>query len=94
MNAAYVSWNTFALIVDSRRAGRDFVEADDRDGAAPVVIVGGSCGGRVMVRTRRWWERRFASPVCRPLSLESCLGDLALPDNADLWMPLVALPEE
>ena len=42
VNAAYVSWNTFSMIGQPPALGRDFAETDDREGALPVVILGGS----------------------------------------------------
>lgn len=94
VNAAYVSWNTFALIGQPPALGRDFVEADDRDGAAPVVIVGGS-----LWRTRYGSDPSLVGKTIRVSGVPSTVvgimpGRFGFPDNADLWLPLVALPDE
>ena len=72
LHAAYVSWNTFSMIGQPPALGRDFAEADDREGALPVVILGSSL----------WRARYGADPsilgttirisACHRRSLASC----------------------
>ena len=65
-----------------------------RDGAAPVVIVGG-----ILWRTRYGSDPSLVGKTIRVSGVPSTVvgimpGRFGFPDNADLWMPLVALPDE
>jgi putative ABC transport system permease protein len=94
VNAAYVSWNTFSLIGELPALGRDFAETDDREGGIPVVILGSSL-----------WHARYGgdpSIVGRTVRVggvpSTVVGVMrpgfGFPDNSEMWLPLVALPQE
>jgi predicted permease len=92
-SAAYVSWNTFSLVGHRPALGRDFTEADDRIGATPAVILSGSL----------WRVRYGADPGIVGTSIRvngvpsTVIGVMApevgFPYRAEIWLPLVALPE-
>ena len=74
--------------------GRDFGEADDREGALPVVILGSS-----LWRTRYGADPSVVGTTIRIGGVPSTvIGVMPLgfgfPDNSDLWLPLIALPQE
>ena len=91
--AAYVSWNTFKLIGHPPALGRDFTAADDRTGASPAVILGGTI-----------WRARFgADPAIVGKTIRAngvpstVIGvmppEVGFPDRVEFWLPLVSLPE-
>ena len=89
---AYVSWNTFSLIGQPPALGRDFTQADDRAGAAPVVILGGNL----------WRARYGADPTILGRTIRvngvpsTVVGvmppDVGFPYRVEFWLPLVSLP--
>ena len=91
---AFVSATTFSLIGVRPRLGRDFRAEDDREGAAPVVILGHAV-----------WQRRYqgdAAIVGRTIRVNgvpsTVIGvmpeDFGFPQIASVWQPLVLLPPE
>ena len=93
MNAAYVSWNTFSMIGEPPASGRDFPETDDRPGASSVVILGGN-----FWRARYGADPSIIGKTIRVAGVPSTVVGVmppgfAFPDNAQLWLPLAALPE-
>lgn len=93
VGAAFVSSGTFSMLGQQPVLGRDFREADDREGAAPVVIIGGSL-----------WSTRYGGDrgiVGRTITVDgvpsTVVGVMArgfgFPYNAQFWLPLVALPQ-
>jgi predicted permease len=83
----YVSANMFPLIGERPILGRDFMDADDRPGAAPTVILG-----------YRVWQRRYGGApdiVGRavrvngaPATVIGVMRDgFGFPTNAALWLP-------
>ena len=88
-----VTSNTFGIVRQKPVLGRDFTQADEAPGAAPVVILRHS-----------FWERRFARDpgiIGRILRLNgvptTVIGVMprgfSFPQNQDLWVPLVPTPE-
>ena len=93
VRAAYVSWNTFKLIGHPPALGRDFTAADDRTGASPAVILGGTL-----------WRAHFgADPAIVGKTIRvngvpsTVIGvmppEVGFPDRVEFWLPLVSLPE-
>ncbi len=90
---AYISWTMFPLLGVEPVIGRAFVEADDRAGAPPVVILG----------DETWRARYGADPgvVGRMVRISgvpaTVIGVMppgfGYPDREQLWLPLAALPE-
>jgi len=94
VRGAYVSWDTFALIRQRPALGREFSEADDRPGAAPVVIL-----GEAVWRTRYLSDPRILGTTIRVDGVPSTVigvmpQGFGFPLRAELWVPLVALPED
>jgi putative ABC transport system permease protein len=94
VNAAYVSWNTFSFIGQPPALGRDFTESDDRDGAPPAVILGGT-----LWRARYGADPSIVGKTVRVGGVQSTVVGImppgfGFPDNSDMWLPLVALPQE
>jgi putative ABC transport system permease protein len=90
VRAAYVSWNTFSLIGQPPALGRDFTASDDRIGAPPAVILGGTL-----------WRARFgADPTTIGKTIRvngvpsTIVGimppEVGFPDRVEFWLPLVA----
>jgi putative ABC transport system permease protein len=90
---AYISWTMFPLLGVQPVVGRGFVEADDRAGAPPVVILS----------DETWRTRYGADPgvVGRTVRISgvpaTVIGVMPpgfeYPDREKLWLPLAALPE-
>jgi predicted permease len=85
---AYVSATTFRLIGERAIVGRTFLPEDDREGAAPVVVLGYGI-----------WQSRYAGDpgvVGRTIRVNDLLvtvvgvmrQDMRFPPNTDLWLPL------
>jgi putative ABC transport system permease protein len=94
VRGAYVSWDTFALIRQRPALGREFSEADDRPGAAPVVIL-----GEAVWRTRYLSDPRTLGSTIRVDGVPSTIigvmpQGFGFPLRADIWVPLIALPED
>jgi putative ABC transport system permease protein len=94
VRGAYVSWDTFALIRQQPALGRAFSEADDRPGAAPVVIL-----GEAIWRTRYLSDPRILGSTIRVDGVPSTIigvmpQGFGFPLRAEIWVPLVALPED
>ena len=94
VRGAYVSWDTFALIRQQPALGRAFSEADDRPGAAPVVIL-----GEAIWRTRYFSDPRILGRTIRVDGVPSTIigvmpQGFGFPLRAEIWVPLVALPED
>ncbi|HLG54401.1 MAG TPA: ABC transporter permease [Vicinamibacterales bacterium] len=94
VNAAYVSWNTFSLIGQPPALGRDFAETDDREGGQPVVILGSS-----LWRARYGGDPSIVGKTVRVGGVPSTVVGVmpprfGFPDNSELWLPFVALPQE
>jgi predicted permease len=88
-----VTANTFGLVRQRPILGRDFTAADEKPGAAPVVILRHS-----------FWETRFAKDpgvIGRLVRLNgvptTVIGVMprgfSFPQNQDLWVPLVPTPD-
>jgi putative ABC transport system permease protein len=88
----YISANAFQLIGQRPLLGRDFTSDDDRPGAAPVVILGHGV-----------WKTRYGSDpsiIGRTIKVSEVLSTVIgvmpegfkFPVDADLWVPLVMLP--
>jgi putative ABC transport system permease protein len=93
VNAAYVSWNTFSMIGQPPALGRDFTQTDDRTGGPPVVILGGN-----LWRARYGADASILGKTIRVAGVPSTVVGImppgfGFPDNSELWLPLVALPE-
>ena len=88
----YVSFNAFALLGERPVLGRDFLPEDDRNGAAPVAIVG----------YRVWTERYGSDPavVGRAVRLNGEAATIvgvmpegfAYPVDSQIWRPLASFP--
>jgi predicted permease len=94
VNAAHVSWNTFSMIGQPPANGRDFVEADDRAGARPVIILGDG-----LWRTRYGGDPSVVGTTIRVGGVPSTVVGIMppgfrFPDSSDLWLPLAALSQE
>jgi putative ABC transport system permease protein len=94
VRGAYVSWDTFALIRQRPALGREFSEADDRPGAAPVVIL-----GEAVWRTRYLSDPRILGSTIRVDGVPSTIigvmpQGFGFPLRAEIWVPLIALPED
>jgi len=94
VRGAYVSWDTFALIRQRPALGREFSEVDDRPGAAPVVILGDA-----VWRTRYLSDPRILGTTIRVDGVPSTIigvmpQGFGFPLRAELWVPLIALPED
>ena len=92
VNVTGVSYTLFDMLGVKPLAGRTFIAADDREGAAPVALISESL-----------WQRRFGSGkiVGRPITLDGNTYDVAgiVPDipgigrrtgraGSDVWLPL------
>lgn len=91
--ATLVSANTFALLGQHPFIGRDFSPADEEPGAMPVVML-----------SHGFWQRRYGSEptiVGRAVRINGTAATIvgvmppgfSFPQNQDLWMPLVPIPE-
>src|SRR6267378_6395593 len=89
----YISGNAFKLIGERPILGRDFLPEDDRPGAPPVVILGNGI-----------WKTRYGSDksvIGRTIKVNdvpsAVIGvmpeGIKFPVNADLWQPLVHMPQ-
>ena len=89
---AFVSATAFSLIGQRPLLGRDFRAEDDREGAAPVVILGHAV-----------WQRRYQGDpaiVGRTIRVNgvpsTVIGvmpeDFGFPQVSSVWQPLVLLP--
>lgn len=89
----YISANAFRLIGVRPLLGRDFTEADDRPGAASVVILGNGV-----------WKTRYGSDpsiIGRTIKVDEVPSTVVgvmpegfkFPFNADLWVPLIQSPK-
>ena len=96
MRGEWVSGNYFTTLGLGSSLGRLFSEIDDRDGAAPVVVL-----------SYRAWQNEFsgdASIIGRPISIQArpftvigvapagFFGDRVTDTPADFWMPLATEP--
>jgi predicted permease len=93
VNAAYVSWNIFEMLGQQPALGREFRDADDRAGAPPVVILGGN-----LWRARYGADPTIVGRTVRVSGIPSTIvgvmpPEFAFPYEAELWLPLAALPE-
>ena len=89
---AYVSAETFPLLGQKPIAGRGFAVEDDRPGATPVVILGGSAW-----RTRYDGRSTVLGRTIRvngiPSTVVGVMPDgFGFPANAELWQPLALHP--
>jgi predicted permease len=87
-NGAYVSANMFRLIGAQALLGRGFVPDDDRDGAAPVVVLGYG-----IWQSRYGGDRGVLGKTIKVNDLQaSVVGVMPqgqqFPPNTDLWLPL------
>jgi putative ABC transport system permease protein len=94
VRGAYVSWDTFHLIRQRPALGREFAEADDRHGAAPVVIL-----GETIWRTRYLSDPNTVGSTIRVDGVPSTIigvmpQGFGFPLRAEIWAPLIALPED
>ena len=94
VRGGYVSWDTFALIRQRPALGREFSEADDRPGAAPVVIL-----GEAVWRTRFLSDPRILGSTIRVDGVPSTIigvmpQGFGFPLRAEIWVPLIALPQD
>ena len=89
---AYVSGNFFRMLGEQPVLGRDFVDDDDREGAAPAVLL-----------AHNVWQNRYGGdPDVLGLSIRvnslaaTVIGvmpaNMGFPQNTDLWIPLHMLP--
>ena len=92
--SAYISANSFALIGARPMLGRNFRTDDDRDGAAPVVMLGHDV-----------WRNRYQSNpdlVGRTIRVNGVPSTVVgimpegflFPERSFLWRPLAALDDE
>jgi predicted permease len=90
----YVSGNFFRMLGEQPVLGRDFVDEDDREGAAPVVLLGHNV-----------WQNRYGSDpgvLGLTIRVNSLVGtvigvmppNMRFPQNTDVWIPLHMLPPE
>src|SRR5262245_12376570 len=91
-NGAYVSANMFRLIGAQALLGRGFIPEDDRDGAAPVVVL--SYG---IWQSRYGGDRNVLGKTIKINDLQaSVVGVMPqgqqFPPNTDLWLPLGKAP--
>src|SRR5262249_6066921 len=93
LTVGLVSANTFALLGVAPMLGRDFAQADEAAGAAPVIIL-----------TSGLWERWFAadpSAIGRTMQVNGQLATIVgvmprgfvFPDQQPAWMPLIPGPD-
>ena len=93
IDVAYVSWNLFSVLGEVPARGRDFVAADDRSGAPPVVIISGN-----LWRARYGADPAIIGSTIRVAGVPSTVvgvmpPEFGFPDREALWLPLAALPE-
>ena len=93
VRAAYVSWNTFSLIGQPPALGRDFTASDDRIGAPPAVMLGGT-----LWRARFGADPTIIGKTIRVNGVPSTIvgimpPEVGFPDRVEFWLPLVALPD-
>ncbi|HEU4693098.1 MAG TPA: ABC transporter permease, partial [Vicinamibacterales bacterium] len=91
--AAFVSWDTFAMLPQPPAIGRDFQESDDRAGAAPVVIIGWS-----LWQSRYGGDPAIVGRTIRANGVPSTIvgvmpENFGFPYRIEFWLPLAALPE-
>ena len=87
-NGAYVSATTFRLIGAQALLGRGFIPEDDREGAAPVVVLGYG-----IWQSRYGGDRGVLGKTIKINDLQaSVVGVMPqgqqFPPNTDLWLPL------
>jgi len=93
IQGAYVTANYLRMLGESPIRGRDFTDADDVEGAEPVVLLSHSV-----------WQSRYGgeeSVVGRTVRVNSLVAtvvgiaseNMHFPDNADLWIPQANLPD-
>jgi predicted permease len=92
--AAYVSWNTFSLVGQRPALGRDLTEADERSGAAPVVVLSSD-----LWRARYGSDAAIIGKTLRVNGIPSTVvgvmpPGVGFPYRVEIWLPLSALPEE
>jgi putative ABC transport system permease protein len=91
---SYQSSNMFQQIGQRPVIGRDFSPADDKPGAAPVVILGNGI-----------WKSRYGSDpgiLTRSIKVNSVVAsvigvmppDMKFPNNNEIWLPVSMLPPE
>jgi predicted permease len=91
---SYQSSNMFQQIGQRPVIGRDFSPADDRPGAAPVVILGNGI-----------WKSRYGGDpgiLTRSIKVNSVVAsvigvmppDMKFPNNNEIWLPVSMLPPE
>jgi putative ABC transport system permease protein len=91
--AAFVSWDTFAMLPQPPAIGRDFQESDDRVGAAPVAIIGWS-----LWQSRYGGDPAIVGRAIRVNGVPSIIvgvmpENFGFPYRIEFWLPLAALPE-
>jgi putative ABC transport system permease protein len=89
VQGTYLTANAFAVLRQAPALGRDFVDADERPGAEPVVIIG----------ARIWRARYGADPGVlgrtlrvdgRPATIIGVMpGGQAFPESTEIWAPFV-----
>ena len=93
VGAGLVSWDFFSVVGIRPAAGREFLEAEDRPGGDPVVLLSDDL-----------WRRRFGSDPAvlgKTLSVDgtacAIVGvmppGLRYPQDAEMWMPLRLEPD-
>jgi putative ABC transport system permease protein len=91
---SYISANAFTLLGRRPALGREFRADDDRDGAAPVVIL-----GHDLWRTRYGSDPAAVGRTIRINGTPSVIVGVMpegfqFPMNARLWQPLASMPAE
>jgi predicted permease len=92
IRSLYVTSNAFRLLRVEPFLGRDFLPEDDRPGATPVVILGGS-----VFRNRYGGDRKVLGSTIRVNGVETLVIGV-MPEGfqfdyfAELWQPLAAMP--
>jgi hypothetical protein len=95
VQALAVSHDLFRILGVAPALGRDFVRDDDREGAAPVVILGDAYWRRrlggdpgAVGRTLTLDERRYRVVGVLPPAFSLLPASSVLPDQVDVWLPL------
>ena len=90
---SYVSANFFKMLGVSPALGRDFAPEDDKPGAAPVVLIGNT---RLEAALRQRSHRFSVATIRLNAATVTIIGvmpdGMKFPFNADIWMPVGALP--
>src|SRR4030095_6605596 len=91
-SGTFVSANAFSVIGQAPVLGRDFAPADDRPGAAAVVLLGNSVWTNRYGRDPAILGRTIRVNDVPSVVIGVMPEGFRFPQNADLWQPLALVP--